>query len=157
MLAQLVIKLKRAESSRAELATSRASSRATSILSSPTRYRRFRIHCDASEAGSWTTVQQSRCFWSDVASLSINLGRGHARTHVCVPAQDSTHQFSGIPGLLWELSSALSSSFESYAATETERTPTTTSIFNHTRTSGVPSGALQWLKAEDNNYVNGMT
>jgi hypothetical protein len=37
MLAQLVIKLKRAESSRAELATSRASSRATSILSSPRR------------------------------------------------------------------------------------------------------------------------
>jgi hypothetical protein len=36
MLAQLVIKLKRAESSRAELATSRASSRATSILPSPT-------------------------------------------------------------------------------------------------------------------------
>jgi hypothetical protein len=35
MLAQLVIKLKRAESSRAEPATSRASSRATSILSSP--------------------------------------------------------------------------------------------------------------------------
>jgi hypothetical protein len=35
MLAQLVIKLKRAESSRAELATSRASSRATSILPSP--------------------------------------------------------------------------------------------------------------------------
>jgi hypothetical protein len=35
MLAQLVIKLKRAESSQAELATSRASSRATSILSSP--------------------------------------------------------------------------------------------------------------------------
>jgi hypothetical protein len=34
MLAQLVIKLKRAESSRAELATSRASSRATSILPS---------------------------------------------------------------------------------------------------------------------------
>jgi hypothetical protein len=36
MLAQLVIKLKRAESSRAELATSRASSRDTSILPSPT-------------------------------------------------------------------------------------------------------------------------
>jgi hypothetical protein len=36
MLAQLVIKLKRAESSRAELIISRASSRATSILSSPT-------------------------------------------------------------------------------------------------------------------------
>jgi type IV secretory pathway TrbL component len=35
MLAQLVIKLKRAESSRAELTMSRASSRATSILSSP--------------------------------------------------------------------------------------------------------------------------
>jgi hypothetical protein len=35
MLAQLVIKLKRAVSSRAKLATSRASSRATSILSSP--------------------------------------------------------------------------------------------------------------------------
>jgi hypothetical protein len=37
MLAQLVIKLKRDESSRTELATSRVSSRATSILSSPTR------------------------------------------------------------------------------------------------------------------------
>jgi hypothetical protein len=35
MLAQLVIKLKRVESSRAELATSRASSRATSILPNP--------------------------------------------------------------------------------------------------------------------------
>jgi hypothetical protein len=37
MLTQLVIKLKRAESSRAELDTSRASSRATSILSSPNK------------------------------------------------------------------------------------------------------------------------
>jgi hypothetical protein len=27
---------------------------------------------------------------------------------------------------------------------------------NLTRTLGAPSGALQWLKAEDNNYVNGM-
>jgi hypothetical protein len=35
MLAQLVIKLKWVESSRAKLTTSRASSRATSILSSP--------------------------------------------------------------------------------------------------------------------------
>jgi hypothetical protein len=44
MLAQLVIKLKRAESSRAELATSRASSRATSILpsSTPRRKRWYR-------------------------------------------------------------------------------------------------------------------
>jgi hypothetical protein len=37
MLAQLMIKLKRDKSSRAELATSQASLRATSILSSPTR------------------------------------------------------------------------------------------------------------------------
>jgi hypothetical protein len=29
-------------------------------------------------------------------------------------------------------------------------------FFTETRTLGAPSGALQWLKAENNNYVNGM-
>jgi hypothetical protein len=64
MLAQLVIKLKRAESSRAELATSRASSRATSILPSP-------IH--GSQALDVLLTRRPMCAWRNYAT-----GKGEA-------------------------------------------------------------------------------
>jgi hypothetical protein len=73
MLAQLVTKLKRAESSRAELITSRASSRATSILSSPKRRCLF--------SSSVTSPGSSSPSLSPTTTPGLLRGPGRCRLH----------------------------------------------------------------------------